>query len=1455
MMTAGPVLSGFAIEGGSVTLSVAAASSGFSVTGLVQDAGSGVAFTSQPPYFLFYDLVGGVLASNAVSGGTEGAGTSAVALTNWISGLTLSCGNSYTIRVFAADADHDRASDRTATTTAVLTVVTEGASGDAPAAQDFYVNNTPASSATLFDEQIATGGWRAALVMSHSSGIIVTNGANAPSFLVQNSSGTHVYATSPLTWSNITKSGSTYYATNVPMPGGLTNQITTGTYSLVWSAQSDGLCFGATNGSSLVSPGTNRFLVVDDDTVPPNLYGISVAGGTGSGGGPGAGDCPDPTATNLAAGDIAIFAMNTKTQGSSPVTNNDSFAFVTLVDIPTGTRIKFTDNGWKSSTASFRTGEGVLTWMATSCVPAGTVVRWIATNSAQVNVGQLISTNGPFAPNIEGEQILAYQGSDSSPNFIYAVNDRLNGIWDVDAVDTHSSAIPPGLIDGYTAVAVGEYDNIIINTNNLTITGDREQILYYIGDKDNWIGHDTNVFDLLQFTFTFPGANAGGGTITDADILQGGWAITGLVQDVGSGLMVSNNAGLRYVVMNTNDGQVVSNYFATTFTNGSKTLNAFSNGVAAGTYDYIQLGTYTAQLFAADVDNDRPVDLLERNTNVPFTVVDDDTDFPQIGAFYINGQTTITNAAELTSVVLSGQVRDVTSGIGFTSAPPAFAILDSTGGVALAGTFTYGPSAEGAGVGWTNIWTTNLNLTGIADCGTYTVRVTVADADHDRPGDARSTNINFLISVASGSGDAPVASNLLVNATPAGSATLSDGVVATGGWTLAVSMKHPSGVRIDPPDTPRFILRNAAEVGVVTQSWSNIVTAGSVIYATNDPMPAVAYGSLDTGYYTVVWSARSQGSCFGETNDSSYVDGGTNRFLVYDDDVVAPPTPTGVATLAATWTNLPTVTVTWFTGHVTDVSGVPGFRVTTNHLVPSNLTDGVAVSFTNQYAITNLAEGVFTNWVFAYDGDNDRVDDAARGALTGFVTYIDRTAPTQMTAVAASPGANDNTSEIDLNWAPLDDAGNTNLSPWYSYVIYYTEGATGPTITDAFISVANGPAALGTNTTSGLTLEGLTFDTTYRLALAGVDRAGNVGPLSATQVVTLGSFIVTQGLISVTAGSTNPYVEVSWTAATNKEYDAIYVDASSFADGLTSAWSYLRTVTNSWMDDTGSLARTPPAFLGGSTMRFYRAAQAGRWVVTAMPTRVASREVYVAKPVLLNEGQNFVSLFMEPDSNSVAQILGTNLLPAGPSLAVTSTVISFYGSTTNGQARPVTWWLSNMGHWMYSTGGVADHEPLPLYDGFNVTIPEGAGNRRVVVAGRVPTSTVVRSVGPGWSTQNVYHVLSYNVPRRMKISELGLKEAGLVGHNNGALADEVRILSKGWGSPTNQPKARLRLRSDGTTWQYYSYSPAEFPSGPPGAADYVIEPDEAIIVVRRNSTALSWTNKLYYTPPTRTMTP
>lgn len=147
-------------------------------------------------------------------------------------------------------------------------------------------------------------------------------------------------------------------------------------------------------------------------------------------------------------------------------------AFVLLVDVGSGTQINFTDNGWQSNN-TFRTGEGTFTWTAGTNLTAGTII---------------ISTVSGVAFSTTGDQILAYQGSSSSPTFLYALNSEGAGVWQADATSSNTSALPLGLVNGTSAVALNEIDNAIYA--GIT-SGTKAQLLTEIGNPANWSGNDT----------------------------------------------------------------------------------------------------------------------------------------------------------------------------------------------------------------------------------------------------------------------------------------------------------------------------------------------------------------------------------------------------------------------------------------------------------------------------------------------------------------------------------------------------------------------------------------------------------------------------------------------------------------------------------------------------------------------------------------------------------------------------------------------------------------------------------------------------------------------------------------------------------------------------------------------------------------------------------------------------
>ncbi|OZH51410.1 hypothetical protein AFK68_31215 [Hydrocoleum sp. CS-953] len=171
-------------------------------------------------------------------------------------------------------------------------------------------------------------------------------------------------------------------------------------------------------------------------------------------------------ATTLSAGDIAIVGFN--------FDNPDEFAFTPLVDIGAGTEINFTDNGWQAA-GTFRANEGTFTWTAPTDIAAGTIINPTVSSIA-------------FATG--GDQIIAYQGDSSNPTFIYALNSEGNpGVWQSDSTSSNTSALPTGLVNGETAVALDEIDNAIYT--GIT-SGTQAELLAAISDNSNWSGDNGN---------------------------------------------------------------------------------------------------------------------------------------------------------------------------------------------------------------------------------------------------------------------------------------------------------------------------------------------------------------------------------------------------------------------------------------------------------------------------------------------------------------------------------------------------------------------------------------------------------------------------------------------------------------------------------------------------------------------------------------------------------------------------------------------------------------------------------------------------------------------------------------------------------------------------------------------------------------------------------------------------
>ena len=183
------------------------------------------------------------------------------------------------------------------------------------------------------------------------------------------------------------------------------------------------------------------------------------------------------TTQTLSPGDVALVGFNAD--------NPDAFAFVTLVDLVPGTQVIITDKGWQTSTSALRMGEGEAIWTAKTAVPAGTVIT-ITNDEGFTASRDSVFSEGGLQLATDGDQLIAYQGEESAPTFLYGLNSHgEDGTWQDDATSANDSALPPGLERGTTSLALSEIDNAVYTGPT---SGTRADLLAAISNAANWTG-------------------------------------------------------------------------------------------------------------------------------------------------------------------------------------------------------------------------------------------------------------------------------------------------------------------------------------------------------------------------------------------------------------------------------------------------------------------------------------------------------------------------------------------------------------------------------------------------------------------------------------------------------------------------------------------------------------------------------------------------------------------------------------------------------------------------------------------------------------------------------------------------------------------------------------------------------------------------------------------------------
>ena len=483
-------------------------------------------------------------------------------------------------------------------------------------------------------------------------------------------------------------------------------------------------------------------------------------------------------------------------------------------------------------------------------------------------------------------------------------------------------------------------------------------------------------------------------------------------------------------------------------------------------------------------------------------------------------------------------------------------------------------------------------------------------------------------------------------------------------------------------------------------------------------------------------------------------------------------------------------------------------------------------------AVFNTAHlGERINYLYAVDDDNDRPNDRLRGPAVVFTTRFDNIPPRMVEDVVAELGP-DETSEIEVGWTALEDGGGIDgdpLSPWRSYIIYYTDEGRQPTADDHFVYFNTGSTNLADITTTNTIVSNLLEGTTYRLAVAGLDEAGNRGPLSTNPaVIRLAGFTLTQGLVRA-----NSETEIYWESTPGREYDLISADGPNWEMALTSKWQHVASASTNMLSDSRPIA---PGHI-----RFYRAAHKGRWVETHVP-RAATEEVYAVRPATLYPGQNWVAYPGIPDTNTVGFMFGHSL-PAA-SIASMATRISWY-TRTGGEVATNIVWLADYGssnQWLtvYPTQNQpAEQMPVPLDEGAIIELPPGAPSMSLLLIGRVPTNTMTQVIHGGQR----FNLVSFRLPRYMHPSEMNLLESGYTGSPFLFSSD---IMWK-FDRATQMVPQWVWYHTPSSTWRLFDNSLV--PSG------YFSPDDSLVIWTRGTASDWMWNSAIPYPHPTTNISP
>ncbi|NTE18876.1 hypothetical protein G6M26_10130, partial [Agrobacterium tumefaciens] len=957
----------------------------------------------------------------------------------------------------------------------------------------------------------------------------------------------------------------------------------------------------------------------------------------------------------LSKGDLAVIGMN---GDADPSTTIRSFAVVALNTINTGELIYFTDRGWintYSSTSghfvasSTATVEGTFQWQLSQNITAGTIIIFkidlasrtvsgITGNGTSLPAADLLSilpntwTNATLSANpwnpATGDQIMIYQGSDSSPSFIFAFNNiRLtttagttsNG-WHINTTNSEPSSqlagyseLPSDLGTTYstgflTPTSNSRYPNEKYNPS--FSTGTKATFLADITNTSNWTnkttggtpydfsaGFGTN--NTKQFNFS----NSTAPTVTAAKISISGASGTGGAYKIGDVVTATwdnttggdNNSGVTTVTI---DFSQFGGGTAVTATNSSDTWTA----------------TYT--IVAGNINaTNRNVSVTATNSVGPTTTADD-------------ANATVDNIAP--SVVISSTAGS-SGGSTSTSPIPFTVTFSETVTGFLAGDITPGNATISGFSG--NGTTYTFNATPTAN-GAVTINI-AANVAQDAAGNGNAAASQFSITYTQAVA-APTVTALSPTSGPTGGGTsvtitgtnFSGATAVTFGATAATGFTVNSATQITataPAGT------GTVDVRITTTGGTSAISASDQFtYVAAPTVTALSPTSGPTGGGT---SVTITGTNFSGTTAVTFGATAATGFTVNSATQITATAPAGTGTVDVRITTTGGTSATSASDQFTYALSSTAAPVA---IIPAN--GSLTTTTTPTYAGTAPAGSTITVYV----------DGTALGSTTT-ATAGGNWAITQPTALAQGSHTVYATAQISGNAVSANSNTNT-----------FTVDSTRPSVV---ISSTAGASGSSTSTSP------IPFTVTFSESVTGFV-AGDVTPGNAT--------------ISGFSGSGTTYTfnatPTANGAVTINIAANVAQDAAGNGNTAASQYSitYSQTVTAApvvIIPANGSLTTTTtPTYAGtapaGSTITVYLDGTA----LGSTTTATAGGNWAITQPTALAQGSHTVYATAQISGNAVSANSNTNTFTVDstrPSVVISSTA-GASGSSTSTSPIPFT---------------------------------------------------------------------------------------------------------------------------------------------------------------------------------------